>query len=129
LAANVLTGSKLSQAELLDLAVKLEGHPDNVAPAILGGLVVSAQTANGLYCRRIVPPAELKMIVAIPKFELSTHESRDILPRQVNLQDAVFNMGRACLLVTAFMTGDLELLRPAISPDLVNLAARLDARA
>lgn len=110
LAANELAGRRLSLDQLLELAVGLEGHPDNVAPALLGGIVVCAQVGSGLCYRRIAPPQGLQVIVAIPKFELSTQAARNVLPRQVPLVDAVFNISRACLLVMAFLNQDFALI-------------------
>ncbi|WP_258359016.1 homoserine kinase [Moorella sulfitireducens (nom. illeg.)] len=108
--ANALLEAPLSQEELVNLATYLEGHPDNVAPAILGGLVVAARDGDRVYYRRLEPPAGLMTVVAIPQFTLSTRVSRGVLPTRVALSDAVFNLSRVGLLLAAVQAGDLELM-------------------
>ncbi|MEW8959016.1 Homoserine kinase [Moorella humiferrea] len=108
--ANVLLGEPLSSEELIELATQLEGHPDNVAPAILGGLVVAAREGEKVYCRRLEPPVGLTTVVAIPHFTLSTKVSRGVLPAKVDLADAVFNLSRVGLFLLAVQAGDLELM-------------------
>jgi len=110
ISANLLTGGRLTQKELISMAAALEGHPDNVAPALLGGIVVSSPVEGEIKYVRIDPPAGLKAAVAIPDFKLSTRQARDVLPAQVSMPDAVFNIGRVALLVAALCRGDLNLL-------------------
>lgn len=108
-AANALVDAPLSRAELLRLAVDLEGHPDNVAPALLGGLVIVALGETGPIYRRLeVPP--LPVVVAVPDFRVATATARAALPDKVPLVDAVFNIGRTALVVQALMSGDYMLL-------------------
>lgn len=108
-AANALLGGPLSQNELLQMAVDLEGHPDNVAPAMLGGLTVSSHVDAILVARRVaIPP--MKVVIVLPAMSLSTAEQRAALPRLVPLQDAAANIGRAALVVQALVEGDLNLL-------------------
>lgn len=114
IAANIIAGGRLTQKELLTLAASLEGHPDNVAPALFGGIVVTSAVEGEVRFARIDPPAGLKAAVAIPEFKLSTRMARDVLPQQVSMQDAVFNLGRVALLVTALCRGDLGLLTGVI---------------
>jgi homoserine kinase len=114
IAANLLCGNKLSQKELLNLAASLEGHPDNVAPALLGGVVVSVAVEGEIKCVKITPPPGLKAVLAIPEFTVLTKTAREVLPQMVNMQDAVFNLGRLALLITAFHQGDLGLLPTAM---------------
>ncbi|MSP12124.1 MAG: homoserine kinase [Chloroflexi bacterium] len=120
LAANALLPVPLDQRQLLRLAMELEGHPDNVAPAILGGLVVASQeTQNpqahgaGLIYARVEPTA-FKVIVTLPDFRLPTTLARQALPQTVPLQDAVYNMSRAALVLLALQRGDYELLGRAM---------------
>ncbi|MDN5344097.1 MAG: homoserine kinase [Clostridia bacterium] len=108
--ANALLGGVLKQEDLINLATALEGHPDNVAPAILGGLVVAARDGERVYCRRLEPPAGLTTVAAIPQFTLSTRVSRGALPARVTMSDAVFNLSRVGLLLAAVQDGDLELM-------------------
>ena len=99
--ANALLDGVFSDDEILAMASFLEGHPDNVAPACLGGIVVSFATEGGLWTQRIAPPAELHVVLVVPEFHLSTEAARAALPQQVPLQDAVFNVGRAAFLACA----------------------------
>ncbi|AKL97165.1 homoserine kinase ThrB [Clostridium aceticum] len=107
-AANKLMGNLLSQEEVLELAVEIEGHPDNVAPALLGGVVVSCQDEGKTSYVRFPVHETLKFIVAIPEVELSTKASRGVLPESVPFRDAVKNVGKSSLLVAALMSGELE---------------------
>ena len=114
IAANVLSGSKLDSSALLTLAAEIEGHPDNVAPALMGGMVVSTAAEGEVHCVKIQPPAGLKTVVAVPDFKLSTKAAREVMPNQVAMQDAVFNVGRTALLVAAMCQGDLSKLTYAM---------------
>jgi homoserine kinase len=114
IAANLLTGGKLSVKDIINLASSVEGHPDNVAPAVLGGIVVSVQADGEIKYLKIQPPPGLRGVAAIPDFALVTKISRDMLPVQVTFQDASFNVGRVALLVTALQQGDLSLLGVAM---------------
>ncbi|GAX90886.1 homoserine kinase [Effusibacillus lacus] len=108
-AANELLGHPLSVDELLNLAVQLEGHPDNVAPAILGGIVVSGIVKEKAYAKRFSPPPGMKCVVAVPDFQLATKTSRKALPPAVPHGDAVSNVNRVGLMVAALMDGNLEM--------------------
>ncbi|MGI5942332.1 MAG: homoserine kinase [Pelotomaculaceae bacterium] len=114
IAANLLSGGKLSNKDIINLASSVEGHPDNVAPAVLGGIVVSVQADGDVKYLKIQPPPGLMGVVAIPDFAFATKTSRDILPVQVTFQDASFNVGRVALLVAALQQGDLSLLGVAM---------------
>lgn len=110
----------LSQEQLLRMAVEMEGHPDNVAPALLGGFVVSIMEEGEPKYVRFDPPAGLHAVVAIPEVpmlrkggESKTHAARGVLPSQLSRADAVYNIGRATLLVAALLTGRLDLLEIA----------------
>lgn len=93
-----------SEDELEALAARLEGHPDNVAPCVHGGL--TASLVNGrLRVQRLELHPSLSGVVAIPEFELPTRKARAALPRRVPLADAVFNLSRTALLVRALQTG------------------------
>ena len=116
-AANILTGQHLDEADLLALATDLEGHPDNVAPALMGGLVISA-VAEARDGRRILthrlPPPPVALALCIPDQPLATEAARRVLPRRVPLDTAVHNLGRVALLVAALATGDYTHLRQAM---------------
>jgi len=113
-AANVATGNTLSKNELLDMATAIEGHPDNVAPAIFGGITTSVIQDGGARYLRFVPPAQLSMVVAIPEFNLSTQAARNVLPRTVPFKDAVFNISRTALVIGALSQGEFHHLRYAL---------------
>lgn len=113
-AANALVDGRLGRDELLRLAHELEGHPDNVAAALFGGLTLVSASGEELLARALpVPP--LKVALALPDVRLSTAEARAALPAQVPLKDAVFNIGRALFTVQALTQGDYDLLRFAMA--------------
>ncbi len=107
--ANRLFGQPLSREEILAIATEMEGHPDNATAALWGGLTAAVKTTSGVICRKI-DAAELKMAIAVPKFDLPTRVARAALPGQVSMSDAVFNLSRSVLVVEALRSGDLELL-------------------
>lgn len=108
-AANHALGWPLSTDDLLRLATEIEGHPDNVAPALLGGLVASASHGAQVIARRFdLPP--LTLVIVKPEVDLPTKVARAVLPESIVRADAVFNIGRAVLVTEALRTGDLTLL-------------------
>ena len=109
-AANALYDLGLTRAELLLLATEVEGHPDNVAPALYGGLGVSAMDGGRAITRRFPISEKLRFAALIPPFELSTALARSVLPAELPREDAVFNVSRGALLLRAFADGDAELL-------------------
>lgn len=113
-AANALCGSPFGERRLVELATELEGHPDNVAPALLGGLVVVAAAGGELAYVRFDAPTDLQAVVAMPDLRLSTAEARRALPDTYPKADAIFNVTRAALLVAALVAGDHEALRVAL---------------
>ena len=96
---------------MLDVATAVEGHPDNIAPALYGGLTVSLMDGEHAVTRRFPVSDRLHFTLLIPPFELSTALSRSVMPREVGMKDAVFNLSRAALLPRALADGDAELLR------------------
>ena len=110
-----LTGPLPSQA-LLNAACTLEGHPDNAAAAIFGGLTASCLLPDGsAYAAQFRWPDTLKMIVLTPEYALATSESRRVLPNVVARKDAIFNLQRMALLLQILQTGNFALLRQALS--------------
>lgn len=107
--ANELLNKPLDTSELLKLAAKIEGHPDNVAPALLGGLVVSVTADDEIITRRYEMP-ELSIVIVKPVVDWPTHVARSVLPKSVVRADAIFNIGRTALVIDALRTGDLDLL-------------------
>jgi homoserine kinase len=112
-AANDLLGRSMAPPDLLNLVCDLDGHPDNAAPALLGGLVIGTRTPEGVSAVRL-EPENLKAVVAVPDFAVSTTAARRALPDSVSHKDAVFNVGRSGLLLGALATGEYELLRVAM---------------
>lgn len=113
-AANELFGLGLSARQLLDLATQVEGHPDNVAPALLGGLTVCCSVENEVLVKRLEVAPGLACVVAIPDFEVATHQARRALPETVPHADAVFNLCRVGLSVAALISGEFALLGEAM---------------
>ncbi len=116
LAANALAGEPLDPAGVLAQAARLEGHPDNVTPCLLGGLCVAVQGEGGVLSHLRVEPRGLpRLLLALPQgLQLSTEEMRAALPQQVPFQDAVANVGRASLLVLALLKGESAALQVAL---------------
>lgn len=112
--ANSLLGEPWPPEGLLALATELEGHPDNVAPALWGGLVVSCLSPEGVRWVRLEAPSELQAVLVIPEIEVPTREARRVLPETVPFRDAVFNVGRVALLVAALSGRRYDLLREAM---------------
>jgi len=109
-AVNDLAGRPLDNSDLLQLAIRLEGHPDNAAPAFLGGLVLSVSDRSGLVTLSLPLPDGLQIVLFVPDFPLPTAQARAVLPTTVPRSDAVFNVGRAALLVSALSQGRFDLL-------------------
>ena len=115
IAANKLLGSPADETALLSIATEVEGHPDNVAPAILGGFVLSSQEDDGsITCQKLTWPDEWDLTVCIPDFELSTNIARSVLPENVPLKDAVFNAKHLAMLVHAINNKDEKLMKLAL---------------
>jgi len=106
----------LPRQALLNVACTLEGHPDNVAAALLGGLTASCQLPdNSTYAASLTWPMALSFIVLTPEYTLATSESRSVLPGYVPRSDVVFNLQRIALLLQSLQSGDFSLLRQALS--------------
>ena len=117
-AANVLSGNTLSEDELLGIATELEGHPDNVAPALYGGFTISYMDAGKAHSLRCLPAKPLKFIAVVPDRRLATSLARQAIPATVPHHDAVFNSSRSSLLVGALLTGRYEYLSHALEDKL-----------
>jgi homoserine kinase len=113
LAANALCGDPLDREKLLALGTDLEGHGDNIAPALFGGLQVVAQDGDRLLHVSVPLPPRLKAVFIVPEMAMPTDESRQLLPEELPLKDAVHNISRAALLVAALAAGRLDLLDAA----------------
>jgi homoserine kinase len=113
LAGNALLEGRLDADALLALGTRLEGHPDNMAPCLFGGLQVMMRADDRLLHLSAPVPDDLQVVVFVPDFEMPTQESRRRLPRQLSRDDAVFNVSRAALLIAALGAGRYDLLDEA----------------
>jgi len=111
LAANKILNFPLSDGEILNIANSIEGHPDNVSAALNGGITISAADNGKVLTNKIIPPDLIKLVALVPEFELSTKESRSVIPREISLENAVFGIQRTALLLSSLMNGNLEFLR------------------
>ena len=113
LGANRFMGNPLSQTDLIHLAAKIEGHPDNTSPALSGGLVASAMEGERVYSVS-VPVSDKIRFVMIPPFELKTEQARAALPKEYSREDAVYNLSRSGLMTASLFSGELHNLRVAV---------------
>ena len=113
-AANALAGSPLDKASLVTEATAIEGHPDNVAPAILGGITVNVLEQGQVQSLQVPLAKPLQLVAVVPECSMSTASARAVLPSVVPRQDAIYNVSRAALLVACFTTGNYEHLATAL---------------
>lgn len=113
-AANTLAGQPLSTVEIMELAIDIEGHPDNVVPALLGNCQLSVGEAKDWEICPIPWHPDIIPVVAIPNFELSTEEARSVLPKTLPCGDAIYNIARMGLLIRALESGNGQWLRKAM---------------
>lgn len=113
IAGNVLSGANMSPDELIEIGTQIEGHPDNIVPAFLGGFTVSSLDEGKVVYFRQEAFSGFKYAVMYPEFTLPTSQSRGVLPKQIPFGDGVFNIGKASLFTAAMISGDGDLLRHA----------------
>lgn len=116
--ANKIAGSPLTKDEILELATEIEGHPDNIAPALFGGLVVSVMEREKIFYNQINVSKEIKFVALIPDFTLSTRDARHVLPSSVSYGDAIYNIGKVSLLLSALSNGRHDLVKIGIKDKL-----------
>jgi homoserine kinase len=109
-AANSLCDGAFTPNDLLEMAATIEGHPDNVAAAVLGGLQLIVAEEDQLYTAGISVPEELNAVLFIPRVRIPTSDARAVVPEKVTVADAVYNMSRAALLLAGMATNHLEYL-------------------
>ncbi|HWP43229.1 MAG TPA: homoserine kinase, partial [Blastocatellia bacterium] len=113
-----LSGERLSEEEILEYGLHFEGHGDNLAPSLLGGLVVACVVEDAakrsLVAVKRAWPERVKVVLAVPDYEMETAKMRAVLPESVPRQDAIFNIQRAALLQAAISEGRFDLLREAM---------------
>ena len=112
--ANALHGSPLSLQQILEVTNPIEGHPDNLAPAIFGGLTASMMLGDRLITVPCTLHPEWKFLALVPDFPLSTSAARGVLPQSYSRADAVYNVGRGALVIKALELGDEKLLAAAM---------------
>jgi len=112
-AANSVLGNTMLKEELLQLGIEMEGHPDNLTPALFGGCQVVVMDDTRLVHKKVPVRQGWKFVLFIPDFEMPTEEARAILPRQIVREDAVYNLGRVALLTNALITGQADSLKVA----------------
>ncbi|WML37776.1 homoserine kinase [Clostridium sp. OS1-26] len=110
-AASSLMENRLSLDEIIEIATEIEGHPDNVVPAAVGGMVVSIKDGEKVNYSKIRVPNELKFAAMIPDFQVSTALSRQILPQAYVKEDCIFNISRSAMLISALYNGEFDKLR------------------
>ncbi len=114
-AANVFSGANLSKEELFNMAVKIEGHADNVAAAVYGGLVIAYKKDEGYLVKKCRVAANLGVALLVPDEGLSTAKARAALPEEISRDSAVINIGSTALLMEALTTGDLSHFASAVN--------------
>jgi homoserine kinase len=114
LAGKLLGGRSIERMDLLAEAAEIEGHPDNVAPAVLGGLVVCACEPGRVQAIPVPWPADVEIVALVPEARVTTEAARAVLPDRVPLADAVFELQHAALLVAALAQGRTDVLRGAM---------------
>lgn len=115
LAANELLGRPADEAALLSIAAEIEGHPDNSTPAILGGFLLSSLEEDGsVVYRKLNFPKDWNITVCIPDYELATNIARSVIPDEIPIRDALFNLKRSAMLIQAVNTADKELMKYAL---------------
>ena len=112
--ANAMSHSFFSKEELVQIAAQIEGHPDNTTPAILGGMTIGAMDETDMKYVKVPVAENITFAVMIPDFTLSTELAREVLPKQISLQDGVYNASRAALLAASMITGDVDNLPMAM---------------
>ncbi|MFH0702720.1 MAG: homoserine kinase [bacterium] len=116
MAANKLLGNPADEDALLSISNEVEGHPDNITPAMLGGFVLSSAEEDGrILYKKIEWPEEWKITLCIPDYELATQISRSVLPKSISLYDAAFNSKRCAMFIEALHSRDSELMKLALT--------------
>lgn len=108
--AMLISSSKLSDDEIINIATSIEGHPDNVVPAYYGSLNSSVMDESNVYHTRYDVDSELIFNVLIPPFEMETKRSREVLPKEISYHDMVYSMSRAISIPKALEIGDIDKL-------------------
>ena len=122
--ANEILGNPFTKDELLSIAAEIEGHPDNVSPALLGGFTANAMEENKVCYVKTEVPEKLFFAAFVPPFELKTADARAVMPKEVSVKDAVYNLSRSALITASFLSGKFENLKTG-SEDKIHQPFRL----
>lgn len=114
-AANELMGNVMSKADIIDMATEIEGHPDNVVPAALGGMVASMTVEGKVIYSKVNVPKRLRFVTMIPSFQVSTAMARKVVPSSYSKEDVIFNISRVAMLINVMNNGELDKLRVCLS--------------
>ncbi|NPA52312.1 MAG: homoserine kinase [Aquificae bacterium] len=118
LAGFYLLDKPLTEEEFFDIAYRFEPHPDNLLPSWKGNFITAVKHEKGTVYQQIDFPTDIKAVVLTPEIKLSTQEARQVLPKQIPLEDAVFNIQRASLFISALMNKNYKLLKIAMEDKL-----------
>lgn len=116
--ANALLNGNFTKDELFKIAVEIEGHPDNIAPAVYGGLTASLVDEDGPYYMSYKINEKILFCALIPNFETSTSQARKLLPQKVTFNDAIFNVSRVAVLLKSLETGDFSMIKRSLKDKL-----------
>lgn len=109
--AGKIMNREFSKEDIINIATEIEGHPDNVVPATVGGMVISLMDENKINYSKVKVPEELKFVVMIPSFKVDTEESRDILPKSYDKKDCIYNISRSSMLISSLYNKEYDKLR------------------
>lgn len=109
--ANYIMGTPFNKDEIFQMAIEMEGHPDNVAPAVFGGMVVAIMENEKAVYESIKIEDDLTFVTIVPDFKLETKEARGVLPSEISLKDGIYNSSRIGLLIAAIYSKNYELLK------------------
>ncbi|MBO8159566.1 homoserine kinase [Thermosyntropha sp.] len=123
-AGNMLLKNRFNEKELINMAVFLEGHADNVVPAAVGGLTAVMVDKDEVYYKKLKFPGELKIIALVPDFILPTKKARTVLPEKVGIKEVTSALQKACFLALSLNNGDFEFLDKAMSDELFQTARK-----
>ncbi|MDO4534519.1 MAG: homoserine kinase [Clostridium perfringens] len=115
MAANYLSGNKLSRETIANLATKMEGHPDNVVPCLFGGLIVSLFNGKETYYEKIKFNSKIKFFAMFPNFNLQTKKARDILPKELDFKFAMSNIAASSFLVASIANNNFKNIKHSMS--------------
>ncbi len=112
--ANYFLDNTLSVQDMIQIGTEIEGHPDNIVPALVGGMAVSVYEGGSVISSKIKIPENLRFAVMIPDFSISTYEARKVIPQKYTRDECVFNIARVAMLAAVMNNGEIEKLRVAM---------------